>query len=97
MEILDFLPYLALQMQPPAFQVDPSVRNFKGYSRVQFAWDVLRLRREGTFVQDGWRFNLGVATGTTAQQKKRVIWFEDEHGDGEFKLTVFFTRMENAG
>lgn len=95
-EILDFLPFLALELQPAAFRVDPTPRNYRGYSRVRFAWDVLRLRRAAGFTREGLRLNLGVATGTTATQKKRVIWFEDEQGEGEFKLTVFFTRAEGS-
>jgi hypothetical protein len=70
-ELLDFLPYLAL-----------------------FAFDVMQLRNQSGFTQDGWRFNLGVATGTTASKKDRSIFFEDENGNGEFKLTVFFVREE---
>lgn len=93
-EILEFLPYLTLQLQSRAFSVEPSESNFRGYSRVRFAYDVQRLRREGGLTRDGWRMNLGVATGTTASKKNRTIFFEDEHGDGEFKLTVFFTRAE---
>jgi hypothetical protein len=41
--------------------------------------------------------NLGVATGSTASQKKRVLYFEDEDGSGEYKLTLFFTRVEGGG
>ena len=95
-EIVDFLPYLAMQMQKTAFRVEPSERNYRGYGRARFAYDVLRLRRAGGLTRGGWRLNLGVATGTTASKKNRVIWFEDEHGDGEFKLTVFFTRQEQG-
>ena len=93
-EILDFLPYLALQFQTPAFRVEPSTANYRGYSRARFAWAVARLRKSGALTQQGWRLNLGVATGTTASKKNRVLWFEDEHGEGEYKLTVFFTRTE---
>lgn len=93
-EILDFLPYLALQFQRSAFRVEPTRRNYRDYSRVRFAWDVLQLRRAGMLTHGGWRLNLGVATGATASKKNRVIWFEDEDGEGEYKLTVFFTRAE---
>lgn len=93
-EILDFLPYLALQLQPPAFRVEPIERNFRGYSRARFAFDMLRLRKAGQLTHNGWRMNLGVATGTTATKRNRVIFFEDDAGEGEFKLTVFFTRAE---
>ncbi len=93
-EILDFLPYLAVEMQSAKFRVEPLDKHFTGYSRAQFAWDVLHLRREKKLTQNGLRLNLGVATGSTASQKKRVIYFEDEDGNGEYKLTIFFTRVE---
>ena len=38
--------------------------------------------------------NFGVATGSSASRKDRVVYLEDEHGDGEYKLTVFFTPAE---
>ncbi len=59
--------------------------------RTEFAYDVLRLRKAGKLSHEGRRMNLGVATGSSASQKKRVIYFEDEFGSGEYKLTVFFT------
>jgi hypothetical protein len=40
--------------------------------------------------------SLGVATGSTAAQKKRVVYFEDEEGHGEYKLTVYFTKDEGS-
>jgi len=95
-EILDFLPYLALQMQSKAFAVEPSAKNFRGYSRARFAFDLHQLRSAGGLSQDGWRLNLGVATGTTATKKNRALFIEDENGNGEFKLTVFFTRTGNG-
>ena len=95
-EILDFLPYLALQLQTRAFAVEPSAKNFRGYSRARFSYDLHQLRCAGGLSQDGWRLNLGVATGTTATKKNRALFIEDENGNGEFKLTVFFTRTENG-
>lgn len=94
-EILDFLPYLAIGMQKPGFRSAPTKENFVSYPRAQFAYDVLRLRRELGFSRNGYRMNLGVATGTTASQKKRVVYLEDEDGVGEYKLTVFFTKEES--
>jgi hypothetical protein len=95
-EILRFLPYLAVQMQSERFAVDPSPKTFRGYGRARFAYDVAKLRREKRLEQNGWRLNLGVATGGTAQEKKRVVYFEDGNGEGEYKLTVYFTRVETA-
>lgn len=96
-EITDFLPQLALQLQKPAFRVDPRAKSFSDYPRARFAYDLLQLRRAGKLAQNGWRLNLGVATGTSATQKQRVLFVEDEEGEGEFKLTVFFTRVEESG
>ncbi|MCA9002049.1 MAG: hypothetical protein KDB61_09005, partial [Planctomycetes bacterium] len=69
----------------------PITGNYKGYSRGQFAYDVHRLRLARGLQQDGKRMNLGVATGTTASNKSRVIYMEDEFGQGEYKLNIFFT------
>ena len=94
MEITAFLPYLALQRQEKKFHRDPMQKSFRDYTRVQFAWDVMRLQEARTFVCDGWRLNIGAASGTSASNKARVIFMEDEHGQGEFKLTVYFSREE---
>jgi hypothetical protein len=91
-EILDLMPFLALQLQSSKFLKDPSAKNFVDYSRAHFAFDLMQLRRAGLLVHDGWRLNLGVATGTSASDKKRALFVEDERGQGEFKLTVYFTR-----
>lgn len=90
-EFNQFLPYLALQMQSKAFAVDPLVDHYRTYSRVRFAYDILRLQRAGLMAVGGWRLNLGVATGTTASIKNRALFIENQHGEGEFKLTLFFT------
>ncbi len=91
-EMLEFLPYLALRMQKPKFRSDPTKANFSDYGRAQFAFDVLRLQQQLGMVKDRLRLNFGVATGTTASQKSRVVHLEDADGNGEFKLTVFFTK-----
>jgi hypothetical protein len=93
-EILSFLPQLALQMQSDGFRANPYAKNYREYTRTRFAFDVLQLQRAGKIVQGGQRLNLGVATGTTASQRNRAIWLEDEQGEGEFKLTVYFTAAE---
>jgi hypothetical protein len=92
-EILDFLPHLALQLQGERFRANPKARNYREYTRARFAFDVLQLQRLGKLVQNRQRLNLGVATGTTASQRNRAIWLEDEHGEGEFKLTVYFSEV----
>jgi len=92
LELLRFLPELAYLKQPKRFQENPVAKNYRSYSRAQFAYDVLRLRKAGELSRGGSRINFGVATGTTASKKSRVIYMEDEQGVGEYKLTLFFTR-----
>ena len=36
---------------------------------------------------------MDAATGTTASDKDRVVYLEDPDGTGEYKLTIFFTRL----
>jgi len=94
-EIQAFLPHLALQLQPRAFRIEPSAKNFRPYSRARFAFDLMQLRQAGMLSRNGMRLNLGVASGATASKKNRSLFVEDELGRGEYKLTVYFTRMES--
>jgi len=96
-ELARLLPFLALLQQGTGFQRDPVRAAFRSYGRAHFAYDVLRLRRQGGLIQNGLRLNLGVATGVSASQPGRAIYFEDEYGAGEFKLTLYFTRSEEGG
>lgn len=95
-EILDFLPHLALQHQTKRFRANPTAANFRSYGKAQFAFDVLRLGKTGALSCGGHRLNLGVATGTTASDKSRVVYVENELGEGEYKLTVYFTPSEGG-
>lgn len=90
-ELVEFLPQLALLSQPKKFQVEPIARNYEDYSRARFAYDVLRLRRANGLELAGKRMHFGVATGGTAANKSRVLFLEDGDGRGEYKLTVYFT------
>lgn len=93
-EIVDLLPYLAVEFQSKAFRVEPRQANYKDYSRARFAFDLMQLREAGGLRQDGWRLNLGVASGTTGSKKDRSLFVEDAQGAGEYKLSVYFTREE---
>ena len=56
----------------------------RGYGRAQFAWDLARLKRERRLVHEGWRLDLGVATGTDTSRPSQVVWVEDESGAGQY-------------
>lgn len=95
-ELVRLLPFLAMLRQSAGFRRNPTRDAFRAYGRAHLAYDILRLRRQGGLVQEGLRLNLGVATGISASQKGRAIYFEDAHGNGEFKLTLYFTRTEGG-
>ncbi|MFT4539414.1 MAG: hypothetical protein ACI841_000760 [Planctomycetota bacterium] len=92
-ELNDFMASMALQRQSKKFHEEPVSANYRGYSRAQFAYDVLRLRKASALTQGGRRINFGVATGTTATKKGRVLYMEDGDGKGEYKLTIYFTEV----
>lgn len=65
----------------------------RGYTKARFAFDVWNLQQAGGMTKGGLRMNLGTATGDSAYDKSRVIYFEDGSGAGEYRLTIFFTRI----
>jgi hypothetical protein len=94
-ELIDVLPELTLLYQSKSFRQNPTTKNFTPYSRVQFSYDLWRLRRDKCFSANGKRLTLGTATGASAQDKKRVIWVEDGRGSGQYFLTIRFNE-ENS-
>ncbi len=94
LELLQFLPYLAVLRQSRAFHANPVAKGYQSYGRARFAWEVMRLREAGGLARRGLRLNLGVATGTSASEKGRALYVEDGQGTGEYKLTIFFVRAE---
>lgn len=92
LELTAFLPHLALQRQGKAFFSAPNAKNFRPYSKAQLAYDVWKLGQVAGFEKGGLRLCFGVATGSSASDKSRVVYFEDGDGRGEYKLTVFFVQ-----
>lgn len=93
-ELVAVLPELVLELQGEAWRREPSVRNFRPYSRARFAYDLHRLRRDRVLSAEGWRLSLGPATGGSTADKKRVFWLEDASGRGQYHLTLRFLRSE---
>ncbi|MBM3461636.1 MAG: hypothetical protein FJX76_06000 [Armatimonadetes bacterium] len=93
-ELADLLAEIAFSMQSERFYDDPQRENFVPYSRVQFAYDLARLRRAGKLSHQGLRLALGSATAGTTKQKSRVLYIEDERGNGQYYLTLWFSTPE---
>ncbi len=100
-QVADLLPRVALAFQTDRFRSDPVAGHYRAYGRVRLAYDLSRLRREGVVQRNGWRLNLGTATGSSTQDKKKVLYVEERPGQGQYYLSVWFTdagggRMEST-
>jgi hypothetical protein len=89
--IADLLPRVAFLFQSERFRSDPVAGLYRDYGRVRLAYDISRLRREGVVHRNGWRLNLGTATGSSTQDKKKVLYIEDSPGQGQYYLSIWFS------
>ncbi len=89
-ELIDLLPEIALLSQSDDFRKDPTRENYKPYGRVRLAYDLARLRKNGTLTHQGKRLTLGTATIGTTKHKDRVLFLEEGQGRGQFYLTAAF-------
>lgn len=96
-DLIDLLAEIAFIRQGAAFMEDPQRDHFVPYSRVQLAYDLARLRRAGKLSHRGLRLGLGSATAGTTKQKSRVLYLEDERGNGQWYLSIRFTREGESG
>ncbi|RJQ53458.1 MAG: hypothetical protein C4530_18015 [Desulfobacteraceae bacterium] len=89
--LTDLIPYVALSFQSEKFRSDPVAGNYSPYGRARMAYDLSRLRRSGLLQRNGWRVNLGAATGSSTQNKKGVLYVEENPGQGQYYLTIWFS------
>jgi hypothetical protein len=89
-ELCDLLADMAFAQQGERFFESPQREHFVSYSRVQLAYDLARLRRAGRLAGEGLRLTLGSATAGTTKNKSRVLYLEDERGNGQYYLTLWF-------
>jgi hypothetical protein len=89
--IADLLPRVAFLFQSDRFRADPVAGLYRDYGRVRLAYDLSRLRREGVVHRNGSRLNLGTATGSSTQDKKKVLYIEESPGQGQYYLSVWFS------
>jgi hypothetical protein len=76
--IVDVMNELVFLMQDKRFKIDPTKRNFRGYSRAFFGYDLYRLRKSG----QAKGLSLIVATFDATKYKEKVIFVpeSDERG-----------------
>ncbi|NOZ85320.1 MAG: hypothetical protein GXP49_03475 [Deltaproteobacteria bacterium] len=89
-DLVDLLPQVAFMLQPDKFKEHPTKERFISYSRVQFIFDLNRLRESGLLTKSGFRLDLGTATGDSTRKKGRVFFLEDANGEGQYYLSARF-------
>ncbi len=92
--VVDLLAFVALAFQSDKFRADPKTANYRAYGRVQMAYDLSKLRRNGLLHRNGRRLNLGTATGASAQDKKGVLYVEESPGQGQYYLSIWFSAVD---
>ncbi len=86
---------LVMLRQPPAFQINPVRENLREYPRVQFSYDLFRLRQTGFSEIEGVRLRLHVATFDAAAEKTKALWVPDnEMGEGTNYSHISFVPVE---
>ncbi|MCF8130263.1 MAG: hypothetical protein K9N10_17270 [Deltaproteobacteria bacterium] len=91
LEIVSLLPGVAFLFQSARFRLEPLSGNYRSYGRFNMAWDLASLRRKGLLEQQGYRLNLGAATGSSTKNKKNVLYIEEGAGRGQYYLSLWFT------
>lgn len=92
--LADMLRELVMMMQPPAFQIDPVRATFVEYPRVQFSYDLFRLRQAGLVEVGGTKLRLHVATFDATAEKMRALWVPDnERGEGTHYSHISFVAI----
>lgn len=90
----DIWAVLAVLRQNREFAEDGTASAFREYSRAQFCWDIVRLRRCGGLQRRGLRLNLSTATIGTTKNKEQVFWLDDGVGSGQYYLSLWFQNKE---
>ncbi|MGM9997782.1 MAG: hypothetical protein ACI38Q_00030 [Candidatus Bruticola sp.] len=90
----DIWAVLSVLRQNQEFRDSGDSRFFKEYSRLQFCWDIVRLRRCGGLQRGKLRLNLSTATIGTTKNKEKVFWLDDGVGNGQYYLSLWFQNKE---
>ncbi len=89
--LTELLTRVAIFFQNDRFRSDPVAVNYRPYGRARLTYDLSRLRRNGLIQRNGWRLNLGPATGSSTADKKGVLYIEERPGHGQYYMSVWFS------
>lgn len=89
--LVDLLPELAFLSQSEGFRLDPAKKRFREYSRIQFGFDLYRLKKSEVHTIENHKFKLSIATFDATTEKKRSLWVPDnEQGEGTYYSYIAF-------
>ncbi len=89
--LLDVLNEVVLLNQSTDFKTDPSREKFREYSRINFSYDLFRLRQAGDLKIDDQKMRLYVATFDATVEKRKALWIPDnELGEGTYYSYLSF-------
>jgi hypothetical protein len=95
-DLVEILPELALLRQGSGFRSNPVRERFSTFSKAHFLFALARLRATRILEQDGYRLDLGTATGDSVRSKSRVFFIQDANGQGQYYLSLRFIRHQSS-
>lgn len=94
-DIVDLLGPLSLLSTPPDSWRSLRERDLKPYPRYLLAYQIFRLRKDRCLEHEGWRIDLGAATGASTRKKQNVLFIPTSPNDGQYYLSVRFLPTQN--
>jgi hypothetical protein len=86
--LFDLLAEIVILMQGKSFKTDPTKSHFTEYSRIQFSYDLYRLKTDNTLMAN---IQLSVATFAITEDRTKSLWVPDnETGDGTYYQSIAF-------
>jgi hypothetical protein len=95
-DLVEILPELALLRQSSGFRSNPIRERFTSFSKAHFLFALARLRATRTLEQDGYRLDLGTATGDSVRSKSKVFFIQDANGQGQYYLSLRFIQQGSS-
>ncbi len=86
--LFDLLTEVVILTQGKSFKTDPTKSHFTEYSRIQFSYDLYRLKTDNTLMAN---IQLSVATFAITEHKEKSLWVPDnDAGDGTYYQSIAF-------
>lgn len=92
--LTDLLTELIFLLQKKEFYLDPKKENFREYSRINFSYDLYRLKTSLGNQLENYSFKLWIAPFDATLDKKKSIWIpNNEMGEGTYFSYISFEKI----